>query len=106
MSLSKVYYDPKLAAGLGSVAKLLKASKNKKMDVEEWQNVPSKSIYCNKYKRRVGNGSCGFKSLSRYNDKYKYLSNVIDIFSLCVERTSKGQDWHLDHSGFKIFISK
>jgi hypothetical protein len=36
MSLSKDYYDPKHAAGLGSVAKLVKASKNKKWDVEEW----------------------------------------------------------------------
>jgi hypothetical protein len=34
MSLCKVYYDPKHAAGLGSVAKLVKASKNKKSDVE------------------------------------------------------------------------
>ena len=31
-------------------------------------------------------------SLSRYNDIYKYLLNVIDIFALCLERTSKGQD--------------
>jgi hypothetical protein len=36
MSLSKVYYDPKHAAGFGSVAKLVKASKNKKRNVEEW----------------------------------------------------------------------
>jgi hypothetical protein len=36
MSLSKVSYDPKYAAGFGSVANLVKASKNKKRDVEEW----------------------------------------------------------------------
>jgi hypothetical protein len=30
MYLGKVYYDPKHAAGFGSVAKLVKASKNKK----------------------------------------------------------------------------
>jgi hypothetical protein len=36
MSLSKVYYDPKHAEGLGSVAKLVKARKSKKRDVEEW----------------------------------------------------------------------
>ena len=38
MSLGKVYYDPKHAAGFGSVEKLVKAStrKHKKQDVEEW----------------------------------------------------------------------
>ena len=36
MSLGKVYYDPKHAAGFGSVAKLVKASKLKKRDVEVW----------------------------------------------------------------------
>jgi hypothetical protein len=35
-TLGKVYYDPKHAAGFGSVAKLVKTSKNKKSDVEEW----------------------------------------------------------------------
>jgi len=34
ISLGKVYYDPIHPAGLGSVAKLVKASKNKKSDVE------------------------------------------------------------------------
>jgi len=36
MSLGNVYYDPKYPAGFGSVAKLIKASKYKKKDVEEW----------------------------------------------------------------------
>ena len=36
MSLGKVYYDPKHVAGFGSVEKLVKASKHKKRDVEEW----------------------------------------------------------------------
>ena len=36
MSVGKVYQDPKYAAGFGSVAKLVKASKHKKSDVEEW----------------------------------------------------------------------
>ena len=35
MSLGKVYYDPKHPAGFGSVAKLVKASKNKKRFVEK-----------------------------------------------------------------------
>jgi len=36
MSLGKIYYDPKHAAGFGSVAKIVKASKTKKGVVEEW----------------------------------------------------------------------
>jgi len=36
ISLGKVYYDPKHAAGFGSVAKVLKAGKNNKRDVGEW----------------------------------------------------------------------
>jgi hypothetical protein len=36
ISLGKVYYDPKHPAGFSSVAKLAKASKTKKRDVEEW----------------------------------------------------------------------
>jgi hypothetical protein len=36
MSLGKVYYHPKHPAGFGSMTKLVKASKNKKRDVEDW----------------------------------------------------------------------
>jgi hypothetical protein len=36
MSLGKIYYDPKHAAGFWSVAKLVKASKSKKGVLEEW----------------------------------------------------------------------
>jgi len=36
MSLGNIYYDPKHAAGFGSVARLVKASKSKKSDVEDW----------------------------------------------------------------------
>jgi hypothetical protein len=36
MSLGNVYYDPKHPAGFGSVAKLVKASKNKENNVEDW----------------------------------------------------------------------
>jgi hypothetical protein len=36
MSLSKIYHDPKHAPGLGSIAKLVKASKKKIRDVQEW----------------------------------------------------------------------
>jgi len=36
MSLVKIYYEPEHVAGYGSVAKLVKASKNNKGAVEEW----------------------------------------------------------------------
>ena len=36
MCLGKIYYDPKQAAGFGSVVKLVKAGKSKKKYVEEW----------------------------------------------------------------------
>ena len=36
MSLGNVYYDPNHPASFGSVAKLVKGSKNKKKHVEEW----------------------------------------------------------------------
>ena len=42
MSLGNVYYDPKLPAGFGSVSKLVKASKNKKRDIEEWLSGQNK----------------------------------------------------------------
>ena len=36
MSLGKVYYHAKLPTRFGSIAMLVKASKNNKRDVEEW----------------------------------------------------------------------
>jgi hypothetical protein len=119
MSLSKFYYVPKNAAGLGSVAKLVKASKNKQTDVEEWlsgqdtytlHKPAGKRFPRNPYTvTNIDDVSemelADLSSLSRY-DKHKYLLNVVDIFTASVDRTSKGQDRHLDHSGFKIIISK
>ena len=34
--MDKIYYDPKHPAEFGSVAKLVKAGKSNKRDVEEW----------------------------------------------------------------------
>jgi transposase InsO family protein len=95
MSLGEVYYDPKHAAGFGSVAKLVKDRKNKKKDVEEWlsgqdtytlHKPARKRFPCNPY--MVANTDdvwemdlADLHSLAKYNDKYKYLLNVIDIFS-------------------------
>ena len=36
MSLGKVYYDPKHAAGYGSVANPVTGSKTKRRDLEDW----------------------------------------------------------------------
>jgi hypothetical protein len=95
MSLSKVYYDPKHAAGFVSVAKLVKASKNKKRYVEVW--LSSQDTYTlhkparKRFPRKqytVTNMDdvreidlAGLSSRSRYDDKQKYLLNVVDIFS-------------------------
>jgi hypothetical protein len=95
MSLGKVYYDPKHAAGFGSVAKLVKASKCKKSDVEDWlagQNTYTlhkpvrKRFPRNPYTvTNIDNvwemDLADLSSLLKYNDKHKYLLNVIDIFS-------------------------
>jgi hypothetical protein len=35
-------------------------------------------------------------SLSKYNEKYRYLLNVIDIFKLCLERSNKGQNRYIN----------
>jgi len=95
MSLGKAYYDPKHSDGFGSVAKLVKASKNNKRDAEEW--LSGQDTYTlhkpvrkwfprNPYK--VTNiddvwemDLADLSSLSKYNDRYKYLLNIIDRFS-------------------------
>ena len=90
-----MYYDPKHPAGFGSVAKLVKATKNKKTDVEEWlssQNTYTfhkplpKSFPRNPY--TVTNiddiwemDLANLSSIAKYNDKYKYLLNDIDVLS-------------------------
>jgi len=94
MSLGKVYYDPKHAAGFGSVAKLVKASKNNKRAVEEWLSGQDtytlhkpvrKRFHRNPYTVTNIDGVwemdlADLSSLSKYNDKYKYLLNIIDVF--------------------------
>ena len=95
LSSIKVYYDPKHPAGFGSVRKLLEAGKNKKRDVEEWlssQNTYNlhkpvrKKFPRNPYTVTIIDDIwemdvADLSSLAKYNDKYQYLLNVIDIFS-------------------------
>ena len=95
ISLAKHYYDPNHAAVFGSVAKLVKASKVTK---GMWKNGCHVRIHtlCTKlygkvslevhilYKILMVSGKrdlADLSSLSKYNDKCKYLLNVIDIFS-------------------------
>ena len=73
----------------------MKVGKSNKRDVEEWlsgQNTYTlhkpvrKRFLRNPYTATNMNGVwkmdlAGLSSLSKYNDKYKYLLNVIDIFS-------------------------
>ena len=91
----KIYYDPKRPAGFGSVAKFVKAGKSNKRHVEEW--LSGHDIYTlhkparKRFPRNpytvtniddVSEMDLAFlSSLSKYTDKYKYLLNVIDIFS-------------------------
>ena len=120
MSLGNVYYDPKHPAGFGSVAKLVKPGKYKKKDVEEW--LLSKNTYTlhKQVRKRFPRNPytviniddvwemdlADLSSLAKYTDKYKYPLKVIDIFTVCMERASKGQDRYLNYISFKIFIPK
>ena len=120
MSLDKIYYDPKHTAAFSSVAKLVSAAKSNKKNVEEWLSGQDTYTLHKPVRKRFPrnpytvtniddvweNDLADLGSLSKYNDKYKYLLNVIDIFALCLERASKGQDRQGNRSGFNNFISK
>ena len=93
MSLGKIYYDPNHTAGFSSAAKLVRAAKSYKKNVDEWLSGQD-TVYKPVRKRFPRNpysvtniddvweiDLADLGSLSRYNDKYKYLLNVIDIFS-------------------------
>ena len=95
MSLGKIYYKPEHAACFGSVAKLVKASETNKGTVEgllSGQNTYTlhkpvrKTFPRNPY--TVTNiddvwemDLADLSSLSKYNETYKYLLNVIEVFS-------------------------
>ena len=95
MSLGNVYYDPNHPASFGSVAKLVKASKNKKKDVEEWLSSQNTYALHKQVRKRFPRNPytvtniddvwemdlADLSSLAKYNDKFNYLLNVIDIFS-------------------------
>ena len=94
ISLGKVYYDLEHVAGFSSVAKLVKAGKSNKADVEKLFSGQDKYTL-NKHVRKwfsripyiVTNiddiwemDLSDLSYLTKNNDKRKYLLNVIDIF--------------------------
>jgi len=95
MSLGKIYYDPKHTAGFSSAAKLVRAAKSNKRNIEEWLSGQDTYTLHKSVRKRFSRNPyavtyiddvweidlADLSSLSRYNDKYKYLLNVIDIFS-------------------------
>jgi len=95
MSLGKIYYDPKHTAGFSSAAKLVSAAKRNKRNVEEWLSGQDTYNLHKPVRKRFPRNPytvtniddvweidiADLSSLSKYNDKYKYLLNVIDIFS-------------------------
>ena len=92
--LGKVYNDPKHAALFGSAAKLVKASKNNKRAVEEWLSGQDTYSLHKPVRKRFPRHPytvtyiddvwqmdlAHLSSLSKYNNKYKYLLIIIDIF--------------------------
>jgi hypothetical protein len=96
MSLGKFYCDLSHQASFGSVAKFLKASKdNKRRNIEEWlSGQDTYTLYKPVRKRFPRNpytvtniddvleiDLADLANLAKYNDKYKYLLNVIHVFS-------------------------
>ena len=95
MSLGKIFYDPEHPAGFGSVAKLASASKTNKGIVNEWLSGQNTYTLHKPVRKRFPRNPytvtniddvwemdlADLSSLSKYNEKYRYLLNVIDIFS-------------------------
>jgi len=87
MSLGKIYYDPKHAAGFSSAAKLVRAAKSNKRNVEKWLSGQDTYTLHKPVRKRFPRNLYivtniddvweidleDLGPLSRYNDKYKYL---------------------------------
>jgi hypothetical protein len=115
MSLGKMYYDHKHTEGFSLVAKLVRAAKSNKGNIEQY--LSSQDTYnlhkpvrkrFPRYPYTVTNidriwdmDLADLIFLSNYNDPYTYILNVIDIFS----RHSWGVP-QINRSGLNKFISK
>ena len=94
ISLGKIYY-PKYSVVFTSLSKLVKTSKNKRRDIEEWLSVQDAYTLLKAVRKwfprnpyTVSNIDyvweielADLNSLSKYNDKHKFIVNVIDTFS-------------------------
>ena len=109
MSLGKFFYDPKYPDGFESVAKLANASKTNKGIVNVWLSGQNTYTLHKPVRKRFPRNPytvtniddvwemdlADLSSLSKYNEKYRYLLNVIHIFALCFERPTKGQNRYI-----------
>jgi hypothetical protein len=104
MALDKLHYNPEHPALYASVAKLLKASKLRKQNVVEWltgqgtytlhkearNRFPRNPYTVNNIDNAWEMNLADVSNLSKCNDGYKYLLNIIDIFfKIRLDSTSK-----------------
>ena len=89
--MDKVYYNPEQPAAFSSVAKLVKATKNKTKDVQEWLSAQDTYTLHKVARKRFPRNPytltniddvweadlADLTSLVKYNNGYKYLLNVI-----------------------------
>ena len=95
MSLGKIYYNPKHTVGFSSAAKKVSAAKSNKRNIKGWRLGQDTYTLHKQVRKRFPRNPytvtnvddfwevdlADLSYLSKYNDKYKYLLNVIDIFS-------------------------
>jgi transposase InsO family protein len=95
--LHKIYYDPSHSAGFSTIDKVWKATNKMipKMNVQQWlESQDSFTLHQSRRKNFDRNrflvnyiddvwqaDLCDMQSLSKYNDNFKYMLTVIDIFS-------------------------
>jgi hypothetical protein len=102
MSLGKVYYDPSHPPSFGSAANLVKASKsNKRRNIEEWLSGQDTYTLQKPVRKRFPRNPYTVTNIddvwemdladltnwAKYNDKYKFLLNAIDVFAICLEHS-------------------
>jgi transposase InsO family protein len=93
--LGKVYFDSKHPAGFGSVTKLVNATKHSRKNVKKWLSSQDTYTLHKPVRKHFPRNPytvtniddvwemdlAYLTSLSKYNDGYKFLLNVIDVFS-------------------------
>ncbi len=93
--LDNVYYDIKNPSSLASVKKLIEATKKKKKTVKKYltqqkvytlhkqvrKNFPRRKVISNGISDQYQADLCDMQKLAPFNNNYKYLLCVIDVFS-------------------------